>query len=70
MKDQIRTCIQCESEFIVTVSEQERLRLKGFDIPKRCPACRKHKMKSPKETDDRGQRDRRKHDKSKDDYWV
>jgi hypothetical protein len=69
MKDQVRTCIQCEAEFVVTVSEQERLRSKGFDIPKRCHACRKNKMKSPKESDNRDQRDKRKHDKSGDDYW-
>ena len=35
MKDQVRTCIQCESEFVVTVSEQERLLSKGFDFLKR-----------------------------------
>ena len=69
MKDQIRTCIQCESEFIVTAAEQERLLTKGFDIPKRCPACRKNKMKSPKETDNRSQRDKRRHDKTTDDYY-
>ena len=69
MKDQVRTCIQCESEFVVTVSEQERLLSKGFDIPKRCLVCRKNKMKSPKEADNRGQRDKRKHEKSDDDYF-
>ena len=69
MKDQVRTCIQCESEFIVTASEQERLRSKGFDIPKRCHACRKNKMKSQKESDNRDQRGKRKHDKSMDDFW-
>ncbi|MBN2420286.1 MAG: zinc-ribbon domain containing protein [Deltaproteobacteria bacterium] len=69
MKDQVRNCIQCESEFIVTVSEQERLLSKGFDIPKRCQACRKNKMKSPKQSDNRGQRDKRKYDKSEDDYF-
>jgi hypothetical protein len=70
MKDQARKCIQCESEFMVTASEQERLQSKGFDIPKRCPACRKNKMKSPKETDNnRGQREKRKHEKSRDDFF-
>lgn len=69
MKDQIRTCIQCESEFVVTAAEQERLISKGFDIPKRCHSCRKNKMKSPKDTENRGQRDKRKHDKSRDDFY-
>ena len=58
MKDQIRTCIQCESEFTVTAAEKERLLSKGFDIPKRCHVCRKNKMKSPKGSDNRGQRDK------------
>jgi hypothetical protein len=70
MKDQVRTCIQCGSEFEVAASEQERLLAKGFDIPKRCHACRKNKMKSAKENDKRGQRDKRKHDRSKDDYFF
>ena len=69
MKDQFRTCIQCESEFVITVSEQERLHLKGFDIPKRCQECRKNKMKSQRETDNRGLKDKRKHDKSEEDYF-
>ena len=70
MKDQIRTCIQCESEFVVTAAEKEKLLSKGFDIPKRCHACRKNKMKSTKDGDIRGQRDKKKHDKSRDDYFF
>jgi len=69
MKDQIRICIQCESEFIVTAAEKERLLSKGFDIPKRCHTCRKNKMKAPKETDTRSQRDKRRHDKLNDDFY-
>ncbi len=69
MKDQIRRCIQCDSEFIVTVGEQEKLQSRGFDIPKRCNACRKNKMKSPKENDSRGYRDKRKHDREKEDFF-
>lgn len=69
IKDQNRICIQCESEFIVTAVEKERLLSKGFGIPKRCHVCRKNKMKSPKDSDNRGQRDKRKHEKSKDDFF-
>ena len=68
MKDQIRTCIQCESDFVVTAAEQERLLSKGFDIPKRCLFCRKNKMKSPKDSESRGLRDKKKYDRTRDDY--
>jgi hypothetical protein len=46
MKDKIITCIQCETEFVVTVAEQLRLAARGFGRPKRCPECRKKKDKA------------------------
>ena len=38
-------CIQCQSEFEYSVVEQEYHERMGFDDPKRCPFCRKHKIK-------------------------
>ena len=53
MKDKVITCIQCESEFVFTVSEQVRFAARGFDRPKRCPECRKKKDRAI-EMNDRG----------------
>jgi Zn finger protein HypA/HybF involved in hydrogenase expression len=45
MKNKTIICIQCGNEFIVTPSEQKRCIERKFDMPKRCPECRKHKAK-------------------------
>lgn len=45
MKDKSIICIQCENPFVFSVSEQERFIASGFAIPKRCPECRKKKLK-------------------------
>jgi hypothetical protein len=45
MQTEWLTCIQCDSEFEFDVSEQLRHVEKGYDLPRRCPACRKHKTK-------------------------
>jgi len=45
MKDKIFTCIQCESTFLFSADEQNRYRTYGFDVPKRCPDCRKKRFK-------------------------
>jgi len=39
------TCIQCEAEFEFSINEQRRFKEMNFDMPKRCPSCRKKKMK-------------------------
>ena len=56
--DKILTCIQCESDFVFSFSEQQRYLRKGFDEPLRCENCRKHKTKGeiptlPKEKTER-----------------
>ena len=38
-------CIQCGDEFELTGTNREKLTLRGFDLPKRCPECRKKKSK-------------------------
>ena len=45
MKDKRITCIQCEKPFVFSVAEQERFLASGFATPKRCPECRKKKLK-------------------------
>jgi hypothetical protein len=45
MKDKRITCIQCEKPFVFSVAEQGRFLASGFATPKRCPECRKKKLK-------------------------
>ncbi|MBN2061196.1 MAG: zinc-ribbon domain containing protein [Deltaproteobacteria bacterium] len=52
MKDKALPCIQCGKPFIVTSMEQEKLSSRGFDIPKRCPDCRKNKSRISGVTED------------------
>lgn len=47
MENKIITCIQCETEFEFTIHEQLRYEEMNFDEPRRCPDCRKKKLKSP-----------------------
>jgi len=42
----ILECIQCQNEFEYSGSEQEYHGRMGFDEPRRCPYCRKHKTKA------------------------
>jgi len=46
MKDKVITCVQCGNPFVFAVAEQARFHKLGFDIPKRCPECRKKKFKA------------------------
>ena len=52
MKDKTIICIQCEESFIFSVSEQKRFEKQGFDDHKRCPNCRKKKMKASESNDE------------------
>ena len=45
MRDQLITCVQCNTEFRFSAVEQEHYNHKGFNPPKRCPQCRKNKAK-------------------------
>lgn len=45
MEDRILDCIQCDESFIHSVKEQARHARHGFDPPRRCPACRRHKVR-------------------------
>lgn len=43
MNDSLLTCLQCGNQFIIKADEREKLEARGFDLPKRCPECRRHK---------------------------
>ena len=45
MNDQILFCVQCDEAFTFSFGEQEKYRQRGFDPPRRCPACRQHRMR-------------------------
>ena len=61
MKDEILFCIQCDSEFSFTVSEQQRCQRMHFDPPRRCPQCRKHKAKADNGSERYRLRDKKKY---------
>ena len=41
-------CVECGVTFDVSAEEQEWYKEKWFVLPKRCPACRKHRRKGRK----------------------
>jgi DNA-directed RNA polymerase subunit RPC12/RpoP len=46
MENKTITCIQCETEFVFTIHDQLRYEKMNFDEPRRCPECRKNKIKT------------------------
>ena len=60
MRDKIIACAQCENEFVFTKAEQEYYQKMGFDEPKRCADCRRHKLKSESYTSHKPGRNKRK----------
>jgi hypothetical protein len=45
MNDQTLYCVQCDEPFTFSASDQEKFRQRGFDSPRRCPACRQHRVR-------------------------
>jgi hypothetical protein len=45
MEDKTIFCIQCNRLFVLTAAELRRFSSRGFNVPRRCPECRKHKTK-------------------------
>lgn len=43
MEDRVIRCVQCDSDFEFSRLEQRLFFEKGFDMPKRCPECRRNK---------------------------
>lgn len=48
MKDVKITCKDCGKEFTVSEQEQKWYKDRDFDLPKRCPECRKAKRSNRK----------------------
>ena len=46
VEDELLYCQQCERPFIFSAKDAERYERLGFDPPRRCQDCRKHKIKS------------------------
>lgn len=70
METIILSCIQCEEDFEFSSDEQEKYNQKGFDLPLRCPECRKNKNKKTGFEDKRKPKDKKKHYRLKsDDYF-
>jgi len=42
--DTIVVCVQCNTPFVFSASEQERYTCRGFDPPRRCHTCRKKRI--------------------------
>jgi uncharacterized paraquat-inducible protein A len=45
MQNEWIVCVQCDAEFEYDVVEQARHAEMGYDTPRRCPDCRRHKTK-------------------------
>lgn len=45
MESEWIVCVQCDDEFEFSIADQIRYERKGFEPPKRCPSCRRHKSK-------------------------
>ena len=45
MESEWIVCIQCDDEFEFSIADQILYERKGFESPKRCPSCRRHKSK-------------------------
>ena len=41
MTDETRTCVDCDSEYILTAADQEFFERRALYLPKRCVACRR-----------------------------
>jgi hypothetical protein len=67
-ESKIIECIQCDAEFEFSVSSQLEYEAKGYDEPKRCPACRKRKSKASSADSEDRWRGKKKNYHSKDAY--
>jgi len=65
MEDTVVTCIQCGSKFVLSRSELERCETKGFETSKRCPECKRRKIKSDDMYEERKQHRKKKHFRDK-----
>lgn len=70
MSDKQLICAQCGSAFVFSRAEQERYKIRGFDAPRRCPLCRKSRVKLQDEPQwqQKQRRSRRNHDDNFDQF--
>jgi hypothetical protein len=61
MNDLIFNCVQCDEEFEISVDDYEYYTSKNFDLPKRCPLCRRNKKKSGVTEIKRNHHEKKKH---------
>ena len=68
--DKSANCMQCGNQFTITSDERERLLSKGFDLPKRCPVCRKNKNRGVSDThEERDYKKKRKQSREGKDFF-
>jgi NAD-dependent SIR2 family protein deacetylase len=69
MESKLIYCVQCDAEFEFSVEDQQAYEAKGYDEPKRCPDCRRRKLKSStNDSDDKWKtKKKRHHDRYDDD---
>uniref|UniRef100_A0A7S3HNS3 Probable zinc-binding domain-containing protein n=1 Tax=Spumella elongata TaxID=89044 RepID=A0A7S3HNS3_9STRA len=46
IRDEIRRCLNCRKDFMLTIDETEWFNNKGFYLPKRCKECRTVRRKN------------------------
>jgi len=68
MKDKTMTCIQCGNTFVFTAAEHTRFIAHRFDKPKRCPQCRKNRVRGIEMDNSEKDRNKKKHRRRRDDY--
>ena len=54
-------CIQCNQPFDFDADEQAYFQQRGYDTPKRCPACRRNKTKEDPQQQWQRHREKKKH---------
>ena len=68
MESKVIKCIQCDVEFEFSAADQQEYEARGYDEPKRCPACRRRKSKSSSNNSDGNWKNKKKrhHDRNED----
>ncbi|MFH1991287.1 MAG: zinc-ribbon domain containing protein [Pseudomonadota bacterium] len=70
MENLILTCIQCNTDFEFGAGEQQKYQERGFDVPLRCPQCRKNKYRDSEHQERRKFKDKKKHHRFKFDEQI
>ena len=65
METMILNCVQCAAEFEFSINEQKKFQERGFDLPLRCPECRKNKSRESERPEIRKIKDKKRHYRQK-----